>query len=147
MTRRIRATVQQWLAIKHMDEHTLAQRIRDDRIDILIDLCGHNAGNRMGTMALQPAPLLVKWVGGLINTTGLDAIDYLLSDRIESPEGEDAYYTENSFACPTITSATTHRPTHRTSSRCRRWRTDSSLTDASIIQPRSMMSCWRNGRN
>ncbi|MFJ4144120.1 tetratricopeptide repeat protein [Pseudomonas sp. NPDC089734] len=100
LTRRIRATAHQWLAIKHMDEQTLAQRIRDDRIDILIDLCGHNAGNRMGTMALQPAPLLVKWVGGLINTMGLDAIDYLLSDSIESPDGEDAFYTEKLIRLP-----------------------------------------------
>lgn len=100
LTRRIQASVQQWLAIKHMDDTALAQRIRDDRIDILIDLCGHNAGNRMGAMALQPAPLLVKWVGGLINTTGLDAIDYLLTDRIESPEGEDAFYTEKLIRLP-----------------------------------------------
>ena len=57
LTRRIQARVQQWLAIKHMDDQALAQRIREDRIDILIDLCGHNAGNRMGAMALQPAPL------------------------------------------------------------------------------------------
>lgn len=100
LTRRIQAAVQQWLAIKHMDDAALAQRIREDHIDILIDLCGHNAGNRMGAMALQPAPLLVKWVGGLINTTGLDAIDYLLTDRIESPVGEDAYYTEKLIRLP-----------------------------------------------
>ena len=100
LTRRIQAVTQQWLGIKHMDDHALAQRVRDDRIDILIDLCGHNAGNRMGAMALQPAPLLVKWVGGLINTTGLDAIDYLLTDRIESPAGEDAYYTEKLIRLP-----------------------------------------------
>ncbi|HEX8542325.1 MAG TPA: tetratricopeptide repeat protein [Pseudomonas sp.] len=100
LTRRIRARVHQWTAIKHMDDDTLAQRIRDDQIDILIDLCGHNAGNRMGTMALQPAPLLVKWVGGLINTTGLDAIDYLFSDSIESPPGEDEFYTEKLIRLP-----------------------------------------------
>ncbi|WP_258166683.1 O-linked N-acetylglucosamine transferase, SPINDLY family protein [Pseudomonas poae] len=100
LTRRIQAVTQQWLGIKHMADPALAQRIRDDRVDILIDLCGHNAGNRMGAMALQPAPLLVKWVGGLINTTGLDAIDYLLTDRIESPEGEDAYYTEKLIRLP-----------------------------------------------
>ena len=100
LTQRIQATVQQWLSIKHMDDPALAQRIREDRIDILIDLCGHNAGNRMGAMALQPAPLLVKWVGGLINTTGLDAIDYLLTDRIESPAGEDAFYTEKLIRLP-----------------------------------------------
>ena len=100
LTRRIRARVQDWRPIRHMDDPQLARQIRDDRIDILIDLSGHNAGNRMGTMALQPAPLLVKWVGGLINTTGLDAIDYLLSDAIESPPGEDAFYTEKLIRLP-----------------------------------------------
>ncbi|NIE76515.1 tetratricopeptide repeat protein [Pantoea sp. Ap-967] len=100
LTRRIRARVQAWRPIKHMDDERLAQQIRDDQVDILIDLSGHNAGNRMGCMALQPAPLLVKWVGGLINTTGLAAIDYLLSDAIESPPGEDAFYTEKLIRLP-----------------------------------------------
>lgn len=100
LTKRIRARMQAWRAIKHMDDQHLAQQIRDDGIDILIDLSGHNAGNRMGCMALQPAPLLVKWVGGLINTTGLEAIDYLLSDAIESPPGEDAFYTEKLIRLP-----------------------------------------------
>lgn len=100
LTRRIRACVTDWRAIRHMDSAQLARQVQDDRIDILIDLSGHNAGNRMGTMALQPAPLLVKWVGGLINTTGLDAIDYLLSDAIESPPGEDAFYTEKLIRLP-----------------------------------------------
>ncbi|MDZ3995154.1 tetratricopeptide repeat protein [Pseudomonas sp. Teo4] len=100
LTRRIRARVQGWQPIRHMDDQRLAQQIRDDRIDILIDLSGHNAGNRMGTMALQPAPLLVKWVGGLINTTGLEAIDYLLTDALESPPGEDAFYTEKLIRLP-----------------------------------------------
>ncbi|PVZ40356.1 tetratricopeptide repeat protein [Pseudomonas sp. CC120222-01a] len=100
LTQRIRARMQAWRVIKHMDDEHLAQQIRDDQIDILIDLSGHNAGNRMGCMALQPAPLLVKWVGGLINTTGLDAMDYLLSDAIESPPGEDGYYTEKLIRLP-----------------------------------------------
>src|SRR3546814_8742763 len=67
-----------------------AQRIRDDQIDILIDLAGHSAGSRMRTMALGPAPVLVKWVGGLINTTGVESIDYLITDSIESPPDSDA---------------------------------------------------------
>jgi len=100
LTQRIRTRMQAWRQIKHMDDEHLAQQIRDDQIDILIDLSGHNAGNRMGCMALQPAPLLVKWVGGLINTTGLDAMDYLLSDAIESPPGEDCFYTEKLIRLP-----------------------------------------------
>ena len=100
LTKRIRARVENWHAIKHMDEQRLDRQIREDAIDILIDLSGHNAGNRMGTMALRPAPLLVKWVGGLINTTGLDAIDYLLSDAIESPPGDDPFYSEKLIRLP-----------------------------------------------
>lgn len=86
--------------VVHETDDALAQHIRDDRIDILFDLCGHNAGTRSRVMAMQPAPLQVKWVGGLINTTGLTAIDYLLSDPIESPEGDDAFYTEKLIRMP-----------------------------------------------
>src|SRR5690606_40389289 len=76
-------------ALPIFSEEALAQRIRDDHIDILMDLAGHNSGNRMLSIAMQPAPLIVKWVGGLINTTGIDAIDYLISDDIETPRSEE----------------------------------------------------------
>lgn len=100
LTRRIKQSVNHWASIAHLTDEQFAERIRSEKIDILIDLAGHNAGNRMRTMALQPAPLLVKWVGGLINTTGLSAIDYLLSDSIESPPGEDEFYTEKLIRLP-----------------------------------------------
>ncbi|PKG54899.1 O-linked N-acetylglucosamine transferase family protein [Halomonas sp. MES3-P3E] len=100
LTVRIRKTTTQWLEISHLSDEALAQQIRDDEIDILIDLAGHNTGSRMRVIAMQPAPLLVKWVGGLINTTGLSAIDYLLTDSVESPEGEDPYYTEKLIRLP-----------------------------------------------
>lgn len=100
LTHRIQQSVSQWASIAHLSDEKFTKRIRDEQIDILIDLAGHNAGNRMRTMAMQPAPLLVKWVGGLINTTGLSAIDYLLSDRIESPPGEDVFYTEKLIRLP-----------------------------------------------
>ena len=100
LTHRIQQSVSQWASIAHLSDEKFTKRIRDEQIDILIDLAGHNAGNRMRTMAMQPAPLLLKWVGGLINTTGLSAIDYLLSDNIESPPGEDAFYTEKLIRLP-----------------------------------------------
>lgn len=100
LTQRLKRAFHHWLPIRHLSDDAFAQRIRDDRIDILIDLSGHNAGNRMRVMAMTPAPLLVKWVGGLINTTGVQAIDYLISDRIETPAGEDAYYTEKLIRLP-----------------------------------------------
>ncbi|MDL0434021.1 FkbM family methyltransferase [Marinobacter sp. TBZ242] len=100
LTQRLKRAFHHWLPIRHLSDEAFAQRIRDDRIDILIDLSGHNSGNRMRVMAMAPAPLLVKWVGGLINTTGMKAIDYLISDAIETPPGEDAYYTEKLIRLP-----------------------------------------------
>ena len=100
LTRRIRAKTQKWQPIRHLSDGELTQQIRDDEIDILIDLSGHNAGTRMRAIAMQPAPLIVKWVGGLINTTGVEAIDYLISDHIETPTGEDNYYTEKLIRLP-----------------------------------------------
>src|SRR3546814_6275363 len=48
----------------------------------------------------EPAPIILKWVGGLINTTGVEAIDYLLTDSVESPVGDDVYYTEKLIRMP-----------------------------------------------
>ncbi|MCK0744895.1 tetratricopeptide repeat protein [Chromohalobacter nigrandesensis] len=100
VTKRIQRCAQYWQPISRLGDEEFAQQIRDDEIDILIDLSGHNTGSRMRAVAIQPAPLIVKWVGGLINTTGVQAIDYLISDHVETPEGEDEYYTEKLIRMP-----------------------------------------------
>lgn len=100
ITKRIQHCAQHWQPIRHLDDDGFIKQIRDDEIDILIDLSGHNTGSRMRAVAMQPAPLIVKWVGGLINTTGVQAIDYLISDHVETPEGEDEYYTEKLIRMP-----------------------------------------------
>ena len=73
---------------------------KQDGIDILIDLAGHSDGTRLLTFARKPAPVQVKWVGGQFNTTGMDAFDYLISDRWETPEGVDEWYTEELIRMP-----------------------------------------------
>ncbi|MES1956500.1 sulfotransferase [Salinisphaera hydrothermalis EPR70] len=100
LTDRIRRVCQQWLPVQYLSDDEFAQRVRDDAIDILFDLSGHNSGSRMQAIVLEPAPLIVKWVGGLINTTGVEAIDYLISDGIETPAGEDAFYSEKLIRMP-----------------------------------------------
>ncbi|MBO1111127.1 tetratricopeptide repeat protein [Bordetella petrii] len=100
ITRRFMALARQWTPIYHLDDEQFAARIVTDQIDILIDLSGHNAGSRIRAMTMEPAPILVKWVGGLINTTGVEAIDYLISDRIESPLDSDHLYTEKLIRMP-----------------------------------------------
>ncbi|WP_162816417.1 tetratricopeptide repeat protein [Halomonas sp. BN3-1] len=100
LTRRLKKLAYRWTHVDHLDDKALVTQVRDDGIDILFDLCGHMAGTRMSAMALQPAPLIVKWVGGLINTTGVEAIDYLLSDAIETPPGCDDDYVEKLIRLP-----------------------------------------------
>lgn len=99
-TRRIQMAVDHWIPVVYMSNDALVERLQHDEIDILIDLCGHNTGTRMQVVAREPAPIIVKWVGGLINTTGLRAFDYLITDNVESPEGEDEFYTEKLIRLP-----------------------------------------------
>lgn len=100
VTQRIKNLSAKWMTVVHLDEQELARQLVEDNIDILFELCGHNSGSQMRAMAMKPAPILVKWVGGLINTTGLSTMDYLLSDAIETPEGEDQFYTEKLIRMP-----------------------------------------------
>ncbi len=83
-----------WQTIHGMDDAKLAELIRHDRIDILIDLSGHTSNNRLPVFAMKPAPVQLTWIG-YPNTTGLQAIDYRLSDELaDPPETASRYYSE-----------------------------------------------------
>jgi predicted O-linked N-acetylglucosamine transferase (SPINDLY family) len=100
LTERVRAVMARWVSIIGLSDEVAAQRIREDRVDILVDLSGHASDNRLQTIARRPAPIQVKWVGGLFNTSGLSAMDYLISDSVETPPGEDEWYTEKIIRLP-----------------------------------------------
>ncbi|MCZ0928780.1 tetratricopeptide repeat protein [Vreelandella janggokensis] len=100
ITERLKSIAEQWMSVQPLKDQQVAEQIVNDDIDILIDLAGHNAGNRVLAVSMQPAPVQVKWVGGLINTTGLSAIDYLISDSIETPENVDEEYVEKIIRLP-----------------------------------------------
>ncbi|SEC96814.1 Predicted O-linked N-acetylglucosamine transferase, SPINDLY family [Rhizobiales bacterium GAS191] len=87
MTERLKAHADHFVPIHHLSDELAAARIREDAIDILVDLSGHTARNRMMLFARKPAPLQVTWLG-YPNTTGLPAIDYRLTDAIADPPGD-----------------------------------------------------------
>ncbi len=82
----LRDCADEWHQITGMPDAQLANKIRDERIDILFDLSGHTGRNRLLTFARKPAPIQVSWLG-YPATTGLSAMDYYLVDRFGVPFG------------------------------------------------------------
>lgn len=100
VTMRLRALTHQWRNVAGYSDTDLALRIRADEIDVLIDLSGHMAGNRLLVFAQKPAPIQVTWIG-YPNTTGLEAIDYVVADRFNAPQGlYEHFYTEKFARLP-----------------------------------------------
>lgn len=93
MTARYQSYVERWIPTKGMGDEALAERIRSDGIDILVDLAGHTAHNRLLTFARKPAPVSVSWLG-YGNTTGLRSIDYYLTDATSVPVGSEGSFAE-----------------------------------------------------
>ncbi|KAM3296288.1 hypothetical protein ACQJBY_038554 [Aegilops geniculata] len=95
-----------WREIYGIDEKKVATLVREDKVDILVELTGHTANNKLGTMACRPAPIQVTWIG-YPNTTGLPAIDYRITDSLaDSPNTNQKHVEElvrlpESFLCYT----------------------------------------------
>ena len=86
-----------WREAHSLSHEDLARQIRDDRIDVLVDLAVHTAGSRLLTFARKPAPVQVTWLGWP-GTTGMDAIDYRLSDPyLDPPASGDEFYSEKTM--------------------------------------------------
>lgn len=100
VTVRLQTLLPNWRQVSALTDADLAELIRVDGIDILIDLSGHTGHNRLLVFALKPAPIQMTWLG-YPNTTGLAAIDYVLSDRFNSPYGlYEHYYVEKFVRLP-----------------------------------------------
>lgn len=94
VTAHLQGLADHWLMTVGLSDDELAERIRMDGIDILVDLAGHTANNRLRVFSRKPAPVQATWLG-YPNTTGLDAIDYRLVDAVTDPAGEaDAWASE-----------------------------------------------------
>lgn len=87
VTERLRRLVSQWRDIHGWEPDKVAELVRQDGIDILVDLAGHTTNNGLQVFARKPAPVQVTWMG-YPNTTGLEAMDYRITDAISDPPGQ-----------------------------------------------------------
>ncbi|MBV9124238.1 MAG: tetratricopeptide repeat protein, partial [Planctomycetes bacterium] len=100
LTQRLRQLADGWRSLVGLSDDQTAVLIRQDQIDILVDLAGHTGGNRLPVFARRPAPVQVTHYGYLA-TTGLETIDYRLSDALLDPPGmTEAHYTETLVRLP-----------------------------------------------
>ncbi len=100
VTRRLRERAEHWRDVAPLSDEQALQLIRADRLDLLVDLAGHTARNRLPVFARRAAPRQLTWIG-YPNTTGLIAMDYRLTDAITDPPGAtDALHTEKLVRLP-----------------------------------------------
>jgi predicted O-linked N-acetylglucosamine transferase (SPINDLY family) len=100
VTVRLQACSERWRDIAPLSDEEAAAMIRRDRLDLLIDLAGHTARNRLLVFARRPAPVQIAWIG-YPNTTGLSAIDFRLTDVTSDPPGStEAFYSEKLIRLP-----------------------------------------------
>ncbi|XP_022963007.1 probable UDP-N-acetylglucosamine--peptide N-acetylglucosaminyltransferase SPINDLY [Cucurbita moschata] len=88
-----------WRDIYGLDEKKVASMVREDKVDILVELTGHTANNKLGMMACRPAPVQVTWIG-YPNTTGLPTIDYRITDALADPPNTKQKHVEELVRLP-----------------------------------------------
>ncbi|MCU9956829.1 tetratricopeptide repeat protein [Burkholderia sp. BKH01] len=99
---RFKAHATTWRNVAGMSDQAFLERVRNDRIDIVIDLSGHTGRNRLVALAQRAAPVQASWIG-YPATTGLSEMDYYLTDRFVAPHGAfDDQFVEQIVRLPAI---------------------------------------------
>jgi protein O-GlcNAc transferase len=130
----------------NIDDIEAAKHIYQDQIDILVDLTGYTEGNRLGICALRPAPVQVTYLG-FPGTTGAPFFDYIITDKIVTPEHHAVHYSENLAYMPHCYMVTDDRQIVAEQKRREDFRLPerhfvfSSFNSAYKIEP-SMFSAW-----
>lgn len=99
MTARLRGLLDGWRPVQDLPDEALAAAIRADGIDILVDLSGHTQGSRLPVLERRPAPVQASWIG-YANTTGSQAVDWIIADAVAVPPDEDGLYVERVMRLP-----------------------------------------------
>jgi predicted O-linked N-acetylglucosamine transferase (SPINDLY family) len=98
-TARLRELADAWVEIGGLDDDAAAARIRDDAIDILVDLDGHSPTGRPLLFARKPAPVQVEWLD-YFDTSGLETIDFILTDPYTTPVDSPQRFSETPWRLP-----------------------------------------------
>ncbi|MBK1647614.1 tetratricopeptide repeat protein [Rhabdochromatium marinum] len=101
VTARIQGLVDRWQSIVGLSDERAAQHIRNDGVDVLIDLSGHTAHNRLGVFAQRAAPVQAHYLG-FIGSTGLAAMDYWIGDEWLTPDELAPQYSETLWRLPRL---------------------------------------------
>jgi predicted O-linked N-acetylglucosamine transferase (SPINDLY family) len=100
MARRFRTVARQWHDVDQLDDKALALKARELGIDVLIDLGGYGDMARMPACAYRLAPVQVKWVGAQSHSSGLAEMDWIITDRWETPPELEYVYSEQPLRMP-----------------------------------------------
>jgi protein O-GlcNAc transferase len=100
IARRFRAAASQWIVLDRYADASMADRIRELEIDLLIDLSGYGDQGLMTLCAARVAPVQVKWVGSQSHSTGLPEMDWFITDKIETPTYLAPFYSERLLTLP-----------------------------------------------
>ena len=88
-----------WNDIVNLDDEAVCNLVKNQQIDVLIDLAGHSGDRRLSVFAAKPAPVQVEWLG-YFASTGLQTMDYILADRYCVPENGSEWFSEKVFYMP-----------------------------------------------
>lgn len=101
VTERMRRYADRWVDVFSLSDDRMLERIAADRIDILIDLSGHSAANRLTVFGRRAAPVQATWLG-FPGSTGLPTVDWRITDEMGDPSGQDEAYVERLWRLPDI---------------------------------------------
>jgi predicted O-linked N-acetylglucosamine transferase (SPINDLY family) len=99
VTRRLRESAEHWHFVGDKDDAELARLVREDGIDILVDLTGHTADNRLKAFTYRPAPVQASYLG-FFASTGLAAMDYWITDEVIHPQDTPERASEKVYRLP-----------------------------------------------
>jgi protein O-GlcNAc transferase len=97
--KRIKQDCDKFVDIRNLSYTDAARMIHKDQVDILVEMNGYTLGGRLGICAMRPAPIQVSYLG-FLGTTGADFIDYIITDKIVTPEDQEMYYSEKFVFLP-----------------------------------------------